>query len=213
MCRSKLLWTLAVSVLGVTLAGCGKSQHMTMEVEAGGKVFVKPKIGDVVNWVGTDGKPSVVSFTIPGLSPCQESGNVSTCTVVKAGVFPYSCTGCTDPAVVVGSDSGPFMGTKYSPRNVAVRSDAAYLYCDASSHAPKASPDPLPASVSDTIQWFPTDPKMANWTVTLQAGTCKEGTINQSQPVCTVQAGAASQTYSITADTCTGTGSAGLTIQ
>jgi len=55
---------------------------------------------------------------------------------------------------------------------------------------------------------------MVNWSLILQTGTCNESTVNQSQPVCTVRADAPkSQSYAITADVCTGTGSAGLTIK
>jgi plastocyanin len=209
-----MLWALAVAVLGATLAGCGNSQHMAMEVEQGGKIFVRPKIGDVVQWTGPDGKPFTISFTIPGVTPCKETSNsLTTCTVAKAGIFPYGCSGCADPAVVVGSDTGPFYGVSHKLQAAVRNADGVYLYCDATSHAPKASPDPEIASAGENIQWFATDPKMVNWNVTLQSGTCSQTSINQGQPVCTVQPGAQSQTYSITADTCTGTGSATLTIQ
>ena len=214
MKRSRLLEALVVSVMGATLAGCGNSQHMVMEVEQGGKVFLRPKVGDVVQWVGPDGKPFTVNFAIPGHTPCQEiAASLDTCTVARQGVFPYDCSGCADPAVVVSTDTGPFYSSIQKSQALVRNADAVYLYCDASTHAPKAIPDPELASAGEKIQWFATDPKMINWSVTLQAGTCSEGGINQGQPVCTVQAGAQSQTYSITADTCTGTGSAGLKIQ
>ena len=63
-------------------------------------------------------------------------------------------------------------------------------------------------------QWFAAGSNMVNWSLILQTGTCNESTVNQSQPVCTVRADAPkSQSYAITADVCTGTGSAGLTIK
>jgi hypothetical protein len=86
-----------------------------------------------------------------------------------------------------------------------------YLYSDASSHRPEAYPDPLVASGGRTIQWFPVGRlNIVNWSLTLLPGACNETTINRSQPVCTVKADASkSRSYSITADACTGTGSAG----
>jgi plastocyanin len=76
------------------------------------------------------------------------------------------------------------------------------------------SPDQLTAAVGDTIQWFATTSSLAPWTVTLQAGTCREAAINQGQPLCTVQTAAPkSQSYSIVATTCTGTGNATLTVK
>jgi plastocyanin len=217
----KLLWTLAVLVAAVaTLGGCGNAQPISprpivMQVQTGGKIFVRPHKGDVVQWIDANKQAFAVNFFIPGVSPCKEMGaSLSTCTVDKAGVFPYSCVGCADPAVIVGSDVGPLNGTARRPQGSVINADGGYLYCDASSHAPKASPDPLPAAGGDTIQWFAAGSNIVSWNLVLQAGTCIETTINQDQPLCNVKADAPkTQTYSITADACTGTGSAVLTIR
>ena len=217
----KLRWTLAVLVAaGATLGGCGNPRPINprpivMQVQAGGKIFARPRKGDVVQWIDANAQAFAVNFPIPGLSPCKEKGtSLSTCTVDKVGVFPYTCVGCADPAVVVGSDVEPQTGTARKPGGSVINAEAGYLYCDANSHAPKAYPDPLPAAGGDTIQWFAAGSNIVSWNLALQAGTCSETTINQDQPVCTVKADAPkTQTYSITANACTGTGSAGLTIK
>jgi hypothetical protein len=213
---SKVLWTLAVSVVGgAMLGGCGKPQPIVMQVQAGGKIFLRPKKGDVVQWKDANSHPVAVTFPVPGMSPCHESATtLDTCTVDKEGnVFPYICDGCADPAVAPGSDTGPLEGLALKAQGTVNNAQAGYLYCDPSSHAPKVYKDPLTAADGDKIQWFP-GPNMATWQITLQLGTCAEPVINQAQQVCTVQPSAPKkQTYSITADGCTGTGSAGLTIK
>jgi plastocyanin len=218
MKSSRFLWTLAFLVVGGgALAGCGK-QPVVLEVQSGGKIFLRPKKGDVVRWVGADSQPVAVNFFIPGASPCKETGSsLNTCTVVDThGVFPYACDGCADPAVVVGSDvplQGA-VGTARKARGAVLNAQAGYLYCDPASHAPKVKPDTLVATGGDTIQWFAAGPNIVDWSLILQSGTCNESTVNQSQPVCTVRADAPkSQNYPITADACAGTGSAGLTIK
>ena len=114
----RLRWTLAVLVAaGATLGGCGNSRPIVMQVEAGGKIFVRPQKGDVVQWIDANAQAFAVNFPIPGLSPCKEKGtSLSTCTVDKVGVFPYTCVGCADPAVIVGSDVGPLTGTARNPQ-------------------------------------------------------------------------------------------------
>lgn len=213
MKNARLQWIL--TVVGVAaLAGCSSPQPLVvthpidMEVEAGGKVFLHPLKGDIVHWTDQNGADLPVTFTIPNLTPCTESGSsLSKCTVKdKTGLFPYTCSGCADPAVVVGSNTGPLTAMDAKDRPAVVNADAGYLYCDPnSSTAPAVSPQNLQAGPSDTIQWFATTPSLKPWTVTLTTGTCKELTIDDAHPLCTLQPGAKSQNYSITATTCSGT--------
>src|ERR1039457_1861342 len=185
---SKVLWTLVVSVVGgAMLGGCGKPQPIVMQVQAGGKIFLRPKKGDVVKWKDANLQPVDVTFPVPGMSPCQESATtLNTCTVDKEGdVFPYTCPGCSDPAVAPGSDTGPLQGLGLKAKGTVNNAQAGYLYCDPSSHAPMVYPDPLTAAGGDKIQWFKGG-SIVNWQITLQAGTCAEPVINQAQPVCTV---------------------------
>ncbi|MGB7760044.1 MAG: hypothetical protein WBL61_09455 [Bryobacteraceae bacterium] len=217
---SKLMWTMAISVMGGTmLGGCnwGNPKPVVMEVEAGGKVFLHLEKGDTVQWKGAGSAQLVVKFPIG--SPCQGTsgpgGGWNTCTVQTDGVFPYTCDGCADPAVVVGSGGGPLTGAAQTLAGNPINAQAGYLFCD--SGVPKAYPDPLVTADGETIQWFPAaGANLGAWQLTLQSGTCTETAVNQGQPVCTVQKNvpAGKQSYSITAPTCSPTpGTAWLTIQ
>jgi len=211
-----------ITALSLTLlAGCGGSGKTTIQFLAGGKPVVYANKGEVVEWIGADGKALKVKF--PVSSPCQEGSLTSTCTTQMEGAFPYDCTGCSDPGIVVGSDNGGLHGQmkKTMASNAVANAQLGYIYCDTTTKAAKVYPDPLVAAAStasgvSTVQWVPIgDSGITNYTVTLPTGnTCVEGmTINQMQDVCTLVVGAASTPYTVTADVCMTPGTETLTIQ
>jgi hypothetical protein len=209
-----LHWIAAVSL--TFLVGCSKQGAVTIQFLAGGKPVLQAQKGDVVKWVGPDGNPLVVNF--PVSSPCQEGSMTSTCTPRLPGLFPYDCTGCSDPGLVVGTTTFEVpSGLKMAPNTIA-SAQLGYISCDKATKVAKVYTDPLPAPPStpggdSTVQWKKVgDSGITKFTIGLQPGTCKEGTIDQSQEVCTLVAGAASQTYTITADACS-PGTARLTIR
>ena len=66
----KLRWTLAVlAASGATLGGCGNPRPIVMQVQAGGKIFVRPHKGDVVQWIDANAQAFAVNFPIPGVAP------------------------------------------------------------------------------------------------------------------------------------------------
>ena len=220
MKRSNLNWMLALGALW--LIGCeDKKAPVVMQVQGGGKVFLHPQQGDVVQWKDSSGKAFPVTFPPIGTSPCQESANpTSTCTLKLGGVYPYDCAGCADPVIIVGSDGGPLQKAVVLPKGNVLDSQSGVIYCDAASKAAKVYKDPLQVAAStgganSKIQWFPYgNSGITAFTVTLQPGTCQEATIDQSQNICTLLAGAPkSQTYNVTADVCSSPGTAVLNVQ
>jgi hypothetical protein len=212
--RHSFLYLIATLSLA-SLVGCGSSRKTTIQFLAGGKPVVYALKGDVVQWIGPDG--SALPVTFPVGSPCQPGGPASTCTVQETGAFPYECTGCSDPGVVVGSDNGRPPSKAMSSTTVA-DAQLGYVYCDKTTKAAKVYPDPLPAPAAtaggdSTVQWLPLGGSgISTYAIGVQSGTCKEGMIDQSQDVCTLVVGAPSQTYMVTADTCSMPGTAVLTI-
>ena len=211
-------WIVALSALCLT--GCDTAKPTKILFLAGGKPILFATAGQVVKWVGPDGTTGV-SVTFGVNSPCQETGSTNTCTVQSGdGYYPYDCKGCSDPGMVVGSDSGLHgLGTTAMGVQPVANSQVGAIYCDKTTKAAKVYTDPLVASAAtsasnSTVQWLPAGGSgITTYSVTLQSGTCNETTINQTQNVCTLLASApASQTYTVTADTCTASGSATLTV-
>jgi hypothetical protein len=204
-----------LTLAALSLAGC--SHPIIVEVEGGGKSFLHPRKGDVVKWQDSAGVAFNVNFPIG--SPCTEPNNpTSICTLKQDGFFPYECTGCADPGLAVGSNDGQKTEAALHPSGAPRDAEAGYVFCDANTKAAKVYPSPLVITASTAagdskIQWFPLGGSgIATWAVTLQPGTCSEATINQTQPLCTLQPGAQSQTYQVTGDACTSPGTAVLTV-
>jgi hypothetical protein len=212
-------WVTTISL--TFLAGCGggnKSRPVTLMFLAGGKPVLNPLKDEVVKWVGPDGKtPVTVNFPIA--SPCKEGSSTSTCTMQLQGFFPYDCKHCSDPGVAVGSDFLEKLGQTTLASTAVADAQVGYVFCDMGTKAAKVYQDPLSASASasggdSTVQWLPLGGSgIMKYTIGLQSGTCKESTVDQSQDVCTLVAGASSQTYSVTADACSAGGTASLTIR
>ncbi len=208
------IWITALSAM--LLVGCGNKE--TILVLAGGKPLLFPVKGDTVHWVGPDGKTGL-PVTFPTGSPCESVSDPTTCKIKLDGYYPYECTGCGDPGLVVGSDSqvNLLLGTHHMSTSTIANPQVGAIYCKQN----KATiyPDPLSASAPtadsvSTVQWLPAGGSgIKIFSITLQNGTCKEGTtINQAQNVCTLLVGApATQSYPVTADACS-TGSATLNI-
>jgi hypothetical protein len=180
------------------LAGC--HTETTLQVQAGGKVFLNPNKGDKLTWV--DSHHHGLPVTFPYGSPCAEGDNTTTCTInVPSGYFKYKCAGCIDPGIGVGSTSGTALTQDYKPHGTGVNSASTpdpFIYCENG----KAAAEKVEASVGDKIQWFGAG-EVTAWTVTPAASTCEEaGPINQSSPVCTIKAGATSNPYQVNAPFC-----------
>lgn len=209
------IWIITLSVM--LLVGCGGNKE-TILVLAGGKPVLYPVKGDTVHWVGPDGKTGL-PVTFPTGSPCESVSDPTTCKIKLEGYFPYECTGCGDPGLVVGSDNMlKLLGAQQMSTSVIANPQVGAIYCK--QNKTTIYPDPLsaPATTADsvsTVQWLPAGGSgITTFTITLQNGTCKEGTtINQAQNVCTLMVGApATQSYPVTADACSTVGSATLNI-
>jgi hypothetical protein len=103
-------------ILASALTGCGGTTINVVYFPLQQKVVLHPNQGDVIQWKDQAGNPlSTVSFPLG--SPCKSAAELSqgkcTIAVPNANSFyqvPYVCGGCTDPEIVVGSNSGPLMG-------------------------------------------------------------------------------------------------------
>lgn len=185
------------------LSGCARrgflagGQKIRVQLQAGGKVFLNPDQGDVLTWVGPRNQALVASF--PHGTPCKEGSQTPTCTInVASGYYYYTCPGCTDPGIAVGS-SNPISVLDFKPRQTAAQAVSSFIYCE---NDTTVAAERVTASVGDTIQWFGSGP-ITNWTVTVAPNTCGEGTtLSAASPVCTVISGAASNTYQVQTSMC-----------
>jgi hypothetical protein len=186
-----------------------------MSVTYDNKVAIHPKDGDTVRW------KDMVTFG--HYSPCKGHENDTgyktyNCEVtVKEGTayghYRYSCGGCTDPEIVVGSDDSLYFDKiKPKPANV----HYVYISCGAGNTI-KPDPTELSVTMNETIQWDPDGglgqyPK--TWTVTWDGTppTCTEGPINQGQRECTISGASAEYKYTVTSTdpACSGMGSVKL---
>jgi hypothetical protein len=208
-----LYWIACVSL--TFLVGCAPT---TMRFLANGKPVLQVAPGQVVTWLDPGDKLLPVTFNVS--SPCnkKEGKMTDTCTTSKEkpGFYPYSCTGCSDPGLIIGKTNKHPIGGGSLPGNT-LDSPLGTLYCDAG--VSKVYPDPLraakPAQQGDTkVQWIPVGgSNIKEFTITPPTGTCYESAVDQKNDgVCTLLTTAASQTYTIKADACSTPGTAQLTI-
>lgn len=106
--RSLLLIVLGIAI-GASMGFAGFYQttnNITFKILPTGKVYLAPKVGDVITWQLVSGAPVKIFF--PFKSPCSDSPGSTTCHVTSPkGIFDYTCkdTGgggsviCTDPGI------------------------------------------------------------------------------------------------------------------
>jgi len=213
---------MALSAISI-LSSCSQKLEL-VSMPGLDKVSPMVKKGDVITWKGPDGKPMKVQFTV--FSPCNETGMTDTCTVKEqSGLFLYSCenSGCSDPELPVGGGYGTFgnkngQGTLGNTLSVAGPSTSYVgVYCDPTSKT--AAVQAEMAKPGQVFQWVGIPQPSQKWYVTVNTGTCMEGTefgTRNGNLTCTVLQGAMSQNmYHVHVEPCMNTDSDSgmLTIQ
>jgi hypothetical protein len=105
-------------VLAFALTGCGGNTINVVYFPVQQKVVLHPNQGDVIQWKDQMGNP-LTTVDFPLGSPCKSADELSRgkCTIAVPNTasfyqVPYTCAKCTDPEIVVGSNSsGPLQGT------------------------------------------------------------------------------------------------------
>ena len=129
-------WFLVLTTAVSILAGCQKEKPNTVKLlyaSDENKVVLNPDKGTVLTWTNREGRPLPVTFGFG--SPCSESGSsLSTCTInVDKARVPYTCQGCADPEIVVGTD---ISGSSTGPTPAAfVQPPAGIVYMGCNSNA------------------------------------------------------------------------------
>jgi len=198
------------------LAGyMSKSNRMMMEVEPLGKVAPHPRSGDVLVWP----KSAPASF-VPVGGLCDEGkDNITTCTIRKgldtgqARIFRYTCPGCTDPDVPVGSDIGVLKHPPLAQLPAAAAAMPILVYCDA--NTAKAYPAEAPVTKGQDIAWAPDGslgPDTA-WRVYNLINACPNDSYSDSTLCRVKDTVTLPYTYRVHVDGCTTDGSATLKAQ
>lgn len=221
------LWILGVGLISLFLSGCKNEVYVTLSGKTG-KVILNPHMNDVIHFQ----KPNTnLAATFLLLSPCKEGAPltlnspgmpVTSCTInVSTQTFSrflYSCPGCQDPEVVVGSDN-----EKTFLNGAAFRADQTVgMLCTG---AP-ASIAVLPATALEgrVILWealgdSSSSTYLSDWSITFTGNNpCTGGSISNGSPTCTVMTGAAGATpptsyaYTISSSHCANPGTGTLSI-
>jgi len=223
-------WAIAPAAV-LILAGCGDKPALTIQyypllqtslpmVAPGATIYFRDATGKGFNPV----------FKLP--SPCSKKGSDlanGVCVVdlnARHTLYPYTCTGCGDPDLAVGSDlQNDELGKTVAPVT-AVPPALVQFGCDSGQPAKIVSGDPLSVSAASpgSIVWVLSgnggDP---NWTVSdFEDGTtptiiCNSGSFNQSSSKCTLDpsklTAGHTYTYQVAANQCTGTTSGTIKAQ
>jgi hypothetical protein len=209
-------------VLGYFVATKLAKNNITMVVRNNRRLMVYPQKGDTINWLDEQLNTVKVKFSRKACSDSIDgNGMVAQCTVnVSAGVYAYSCDNskCVDPGIGVGSDVIIMGGARKRTTQVADADlpspDTQTVSCDSSN---KVAGDAVTATALNDLEWSTGDGTVGgSWTITVAPGTCSDGsTTLKNGQVCTVKAGATSQTYQISGSSCSAgaSGQGTLTIQ
>lgn len=108
MKRNGLVFSMLIPV--AILAGCGKSNTITMQyVPRLNTVVVRVQENEVIHFKDATNQFFEPTFKLG--SPCTDDNDLKKgmCTISKAAPhnrYPFTCPGCEDPEIVVGSDAG-----------------------------------------------------------------------------------------------------------
>ncbi len=127
--------------------------------------------GDVIHWLGPDGKPMTVTFP-KDQSPCtgpQDGKPIKDCTVEEVkGVYTYHCDDCQDPVVPVGKYI--HLGAEKARSKNLPYWNPVTVSCGADKQT--IVPDQI-AYVGNEFNWAPGGHSPAtSWKVTLTADVC-----------------------------------------
>ncbi len=191
------------------LSGCGGNKMSMVVSPLTGKVVPYPKTGDTIIF------PAGLQFEIS--TPCDASATPAAdgsvpCKVAVTNSTPqpylYDCTGCGDPEVIVGSDSGTLGSAAASPKHSADSADA--IAC--TDHTVQIFKPSLSLAQGKTIQWVavgdqpPHIQHLVAWSITTTpAGICQQDSIGNQQTQCTLKGDPGAYTYTVasTDPTCT----------
>ncbi len=228
MNRSMLIWPMPLCAL--MLSSCGNNgktppkpnsatpltgKTIVLKVRPSGKVHLNAAVGDTVMWMS--GK-SAQKVTFKGKAPCDEVAGTSnktteTCTVNQNGIFSYTCDGCGDPALVVGSDMYPFEFTR-AAKGMIVESAEVSIFCAESGNGTevdlaKITIAPTDKETESRILWnIEGGYGIKTFSFRLADGTCDTtvtpgNVIDENHKLCVLLKDAPkNQTYTVKADAC-----------
>jgi hypothetical protein len=198
---SKLCMLTTGLVLGAVIqCGCENTIPVTGSPDQPGKVVLNPKQGDIIEWTGV-----VPSF----LGPLPCSGGISNgqCKItVPDGSYLYQCTGCIDPEVVVGPQSGYHFRAVLAATRLSA-TDPVSMWCNSNQVNLAPNPATFTAHAGDSLEvvWIYTgtgNQKIPDPVVTPSQSNpvpCSESSIGlPPDNHCTFTAPTASTTYNYT---------------
>lgn len=209
--RNRYVRLALISVVG--LVGCSSHSVPTvnlMYMADDNKVALHVAQGTVINFEDASG------VTFPFGNPCTESNPSNQCTVnaAKARV-PFSCTGCADPEIVVGSYPLELRSHAMQASVTTAPTGIVYMACNSGQVAIGSVPSPLNISVATAaagaiVSWVPggLNEVGSDWTASNFSTTIcgNNPTFKSGANTCTVDPHATqgSTTYSVTSASCGG---------
>jgi hypothetical protein len=209
-------------VLAGALTGCGGTTINMAYDPLIQEVALHPKQGDLIQWTHENG----TAFTTIGFplgSPCDPKSDIGqgkcTIAVPNANSFyevPYTCTNCTDPEIVVGSNSGPLMGqgtgTAAAPTALV---GMACVSNQVSIYPPTVTIPNAVMAAGATVEWKPkgVPPIAGDWTASgFSTAICTNGTsFNTSNNTCSLMTNLplGSTSYTVSSASCNNTSATG----
>jgi hypothetical protein len=220
MRRGSLSMTL---VLAGTLTGCGGTTINLMYDPLILEVALYAKQGDNIAWTDQTGT-GLTTVGFPLGSPCTTTSDIShgKCTIgvpdpTSVYEVPYTCKNCTDPEIIVGSNTGVFRGKRSTTATAPTALvGMACVNNNVSIYPPTVTIPHATVATGATVEWTPkgVPPIASDWTVSgFTATICTNNPpFNAGNPTCTLintLSAGATATYTVSSASCNNTSANG----